>query len=40
MIQKARLAPFDEAKTPKPRIVVMTTADASAAVEKSTGEEA
>lgn len=40
MIQKARLAPFDEAKTPKPRIVVMTTADASAAVEKSIGEEA
>jgi ribosome maturation factor RimP len=39
-IQKARLAPFDEAKTPKPRIVAQATADASADVEKSTGEEA
>jgi ribosome maturation factor RimP len=39
-IQKARLAPFDEAKTPKPRIVAMVAAEASAGVEKSTGEEA
>ena len=38
-IQKARLAPFDEAKAPKPRIVVMATTAASADVEKSTGEE-
>jgi ribosome maturation factor RimP len=38
-IQKARLAPFDEGKTPKPRIVAMAATDASAAVEKSTGEE-
>jgi len=39
-IQKARLAPFDEAKTPKPRIVAMATAEASAEVETSSGEEA
>ena len=39
-IQKARLAPFDEAKTPKPRIVARAAADESAGVEKSAGEEA
>ncbi len=38
-IQKARLAPFDEAKTPKPRIVALAAPDASAGVEKSLGEE-
>jgi len=38
-IQKARLAPFDEAKTPKPRIVAQAAPDASVDVEKSIGEE-
>jgi ribosome maturation factor RimP len=36
LIQKARLAPFDEEKTPKPRLVVPTTAPHTAGVEKST----
>ena len=39
-IQKARLAPFDETKTPKPRIVAMVATEASAGVETSSGEEA
>lgn len=39
-IQKARLAPFDETKAPKPRIVAMATTEAAAGVEKSSGEEA
>lgn len=34
-IQKARLAPFDEEKTPKPRIVASATAHIAADVEKS-----
>lgn len=38
MIQKARLAPFDETKTPKPRIVALAAPEA-AEVEKSLGEE-
>jgi ribosome maturation factor RimP len=36
-IQKARLAPFDEEKTPKPRLVAQPPATAS--VEKSDGKE-
>lgn len=39
-MQKARLAPFDEEKTPKPRLVTQVAADATAVVEKSAGEEA
>lgn len=39
-IQKARLAPFDEPKAPKPRIVAMAASDEFAGVEKSSGEEA
>ncbi len=39
-MQKARLAPFDEAKAPKPRIVAMAAVEVSAGVEKSSGEEA
>ena len=41
-IQKARLAPFDEEKTPKPRIVTMGSRPAppeDASVEKSDGKE-
>lgn len=34
-IQKARLAPFDEDKTPKPRLVAMATAHKRVGVEKS-----
>ncbi|MCE1229572.1 MAG: ribosome maturation factor RimP [Firmicutes bacterium] len=39
-IQKARLAPFDESKTPQPRIVARAATDATAGVETSSGEEA
>jgi len=35
-IQKARLAPFDEEKTPKPRLVAPAAAHKTAGVEKST----
>ncbi len=38
-IQKARLAPFDEAKTPQPKIAA-PAANEQAGAEKSTGEEA
>lgn len=34
-VQKARLAPFDEEKTPKPRLVAPATAHKTAGVEKS-----
>jgi ribosome maturation factor RimP len=34
-IQKARLAPFDEEKTPKPRLVASATAHNTVGVEKS-----
>ncbi len=34
-VQKARLAPFDEEKTPKPRLVASATAHKTAGVEKS-----
>ncbi|HWQ10748.1 MAG TPA: ribosome maturation factor RimP [Holophaga sp.] len=35
LIQKARLAPFDEDKTPKPRLVAQAAAPKTAGVEKS-----
>lgn len=35
VIQKARLAPFDEEKAPKPRLVASTAAHKTAGVEKS-----
>jgi ribosome maturation factor RimP len=35
VIQKARLAPFDEGKTPKPRLVAPATTHKTAGVEKS-----
>lgn len=39
-VQKARLAPFDEPKTPKPRIVAQAATEVSAGAETSPGEEA
>lgn len=35
LVQKARLAPFDEEKTPKPRLVAPAAAQKTAGVEKS-----